>query len=333
MSLAVVILAAGKGTRMKSPYPKVLHYLAGEPLVVHVLEAVLPLAPEEIFVVVGFKAELVEQCVRGYAVKTVYQKEQLGTGDAVKRVSPFLNGFVGDVLVLCGDTPLVTPSTLTRLLEHHRREAATVTILTAELSDPTGYGRIVRDEQGLVRKIVEEKDASPEERGIREINSGTYIFRAPFLFEALNELRPENAQAEYYLTDVVELAVRDGERVAALAVDDPTEILGVNSQAELARVEALYQRRLRQKFLDLGVTFIVPETIYLERKVRIGAGTVVFPHVVLRGETQVAQECRIGSFCYLEDVELGPGDEVEPGSVLRGIRVPPGTKVQGRFWR
>ncbi len=333
MSLAVVILAAGKGTRMRSPYPKVLHLLAGEPLLVHVLEAVLPLSPKEIFVVVGFKANLVEQCVRGYSVKTVFQEEQRGTGDAVKRVGPFLSGFTGDVLVLCGDTPLLTPSTLARLLELHRREAATVTILTARLFDPTGYGRIIRDEQGLVRKIVEEKDASEQERVIKEINSGTYLFRAPFLFEALNELRPENAQAEYYLTDVVELAVQAGERVAALAVEDANEILGVNSQRELARVETLYQKRLRQKFLDQGVTLIAPETVYLERRVHIGAGTVVFPHVVLRGDTVVAQECRLGSFCYLEDVELGPGAEVEPGSVLRGIKVPPGGKVQGRFWR
>ncbi len=333
MSLAVVILAAGKGTRMKSPYPKVLHLLAGEPLLIHVLEAVLPLAPEEIFVVVGYKGSLVEEQVKGYAVKTVRQEEQLGTGDAVKQVSPFLQGFTGDVLVLCGDTPLIRPSTLARLREEHRREAATVTILTASLPDPRGYGRIVRDQDGLVRKIVEEKDASAEEKAIKEINSGTYIFRAPFLFEALEEVRPDNAQGEYYLTDVVELAVKAGERVAALAVEDPHEILGVNSQSELACVERLYQERLRQKFMTQGVTLICPETVYLERRVDIGPGTVVFPHVVLRGDTSVGEECRLGSFCYLEDVTLGPGVEVEPGSVLRGLKVPPGGKVQGRFWR
>lgn len=333
MSLAVVILAAGKGTRMKSPYPKVLHLLAGEPLVVHVLEAVLPLGPESLLAVVGYKAELVEEALKDYAVKVVLQKEQLGTGDAVKRVRSHLQAFSGAVMVLCGDTPLLSTATLKRLWEFHREERATVTVLTARLDDPTGYGRIVRDERGLVQKIVEEKDASSVERKIREINSGTYVFEAGFLFEALQKIRPDNVQQEYYLTDVVELAVAAGQRVAALPVEDPTEILGINSQKELARVERLYQTRLREKFLAQGVSMVLPETVYLERRVRIGAGTILFPQVVLRGQTDIGEGCQVGSFCHLEDVEVGPGVVIEAGSILRGLRVPPGARVQGRFWR
>jgi len=331
MSLAVVVLAAGKGTRMKSPYPKVLHLLAGEPLVVHVLEAVLPLNPSALLVVVGYKADLVKEALKGYPVDFILQEEQLGTGDAVKRTSFHLSSFSGAVLVLCGDTPLLCTKTLKRLWDFHQEEGATVTVLTARLENPTGYGRIVRDERGLVQKIVEEKDASEAEKRIKEINSGTYVFEADFLFEALEEIRPENVQKEYYLTDVVELAVAAGRKVAALQVEDSEEILGINSQAELARAEKIYQKRSREKFMSQGVTMVLPETLYFERRVRIGPGTVLFPNVVLCGKTEIGPHCRLESFCYLEDVEVGPGAVIEAGSILRGLRIPPGARVQGRF--
>ncbi len=333
MSVSVIILAAGKGTRMRSPYPKVLHLLAGEPLVIHVVETVLPLPIKDIFVVVGFKSSLVEEALRGYAVKTILQEKQLGTGDAVKKVRPFLGDLNKDVLVLCGDTPLLSTATLSRLLAAHCREASTITILTALVDDPYGYGRIIRNQEGYVAKIVEEKEASPEEKRVREINTGTYVFKASFLFEALEEITPDNVQGEYYLTDVVERAVKRNERVFALQVSDPTEVIGINSQEDLAQAEEIYQQRLRRKFMQQGVSLICPETIYLERRVRLGAGTIVFPHTVLRGETLIGEQCRIGSFSYLEDVVVGNGAELQPGSILRQVKIPPGSVVQGRFWR
>ncbi|NPB08893.1 MAG: bifunctional N-acetylglucosamine-1-phosphate uridyltransferase/glucosamine-1-phosphate acetyltransferase [Thermodesulfobacteria bacterium] len=327
MKLATIILAAGKGTRMKSPYPKVLHLLAGEPMVVHVLETARTLSPDRILVVVGYKAELVREALRNYPVEFVEQKEQLGTGDAVRRCEGALADFSGEILVLCGDVPLLRPETLEGLLAEHRRRKAVVTVLTAEVEDPFGYGRIVRDERGLVRRIVEEKDASEKERAIKEVNSGTYVFQADYLFSALKEIRPENVQKEYYLTDVVEIAVNRGLPVAAHRVPEATEILGVNSQEERARVEGIFQDRLRKKFMKEGVTLILPETVYLERRVRIEPGATIFPHVVLRGETRIGPEAKVLSFCYLEDVEVGPGAEVGPGLRLKGWQVPPGTRL------
>ncbi len=331
MALAVVILAAGKGTRMKSPYPKVLHLLAGEPMIIHVVETALSLRPDQLLVVVGYKADLVKEALKGYDLECVLQEEQLGTGDAVKRVKSYLSGAVDQLLVLCGDTPLLTPQTLTSLVAFHQEQRATVSILTACLEDPTGYGRIFRDQNGLVQKIVEEKDASLEEKKIKEINSGVYVFEREFLFEALEEIRPDNVQQEYYLTDVVEMAVREGRKVAAYLVSDPTEILGVNSQLERARLEEIYQTRLRQKFMAQGVSLVLPETVYLERRVEIFPGTVIFPFVVLKGQTRIEAECIIESFCHLEDVDVGPGAVIKAGSVLKGISVPPSACVQGNF--
>lgn len=329
MALAVVILAAGKGTRMKSPYPKVLHLLAGEPLVVHVVETSLALSPQRILVVVGFKASLVKEALKSYPLEFVFQGEQLGTGDAVKRTEASLQNFQGEVLVLCGDVPLLQSETLEALLQEHRKQKAVVTILTAELENPTGYGRIVRGAGGLVQRIVEEKDATPEERQIKEINSGTYVFDKDFLFSALKEVRPENVQKEYYLTDVVEIAVKRGQRVAAYLISDPDEILGVNSQEERAKVEGLYQERLRRFWMRQGVTFVLPETVYLERRVSLEAGAKIFPHVVLRGKTNVGAEAEILSFCYLDDVSVGPGAIVGPGLFLKEAKVSPGKKVPG----
>ncbi len=331
MPLGVVILAAGKGTRMKSPYPKVLHLLAGDPLIIHVIEAVLPLRADRLLVVIGHKAPLVKEALKGYAVEYVIQDQQLGTGDAVKRTKPYLRNFSGDILVLCGDTPLISTKTLEDFLSFHRKKRPTVSILTASLENPTGYGRIVRDHVGFVKKIVEEKDASDEEKKITEINTGIYIFEAQFLFEALEDLRPENVQKEYYLTDVIEIAVRKGKRVAATFISDPIEILGVNSQAELAYVEEIYQKRLRKKFMDEGVSFILPETVYIERRVKINPGTIIYPFVVLRGKTEIGPECVVESFCYLENVIIGPSARVEAGSILKNFTIPPCARVKGEF--
>jgi UDP-N-acetylglucosamine diphosphorylase/glucosamine-1-phosphate N-acetyltransferase len=241
--LAIVIIAAGKGTRMRSPLAKVLHPLAGRPLVTHVLDVALALAPQQLVVVVGHQAEAVRQVCQPYSVTCVVQEPQLGTGHAVAQAEPVLANFPGDVLVLYGDVPLLQPATAQALWDEHRHQQASVTVLTAVLDNPTGYGRILRDAQGRITRIVEERDASDTEKAVHEINSGVYCLRAPFLFPALRRLGRQNAQGEQYLTDVVAIAVAEHHRVAHVTVADAQEILGVNTHADLAYLETLLQQR------------------------------------------------------------------------------------------
>ena len=241
--LAMIILAAGKGTRMCSPLAKVLHSLAGRPLLTHVLEAATSLAPQRLVVVVGHEAETVRRVCEPYGVICVVQEPQLGTGHAVAQAEPVLADFPGDVLVLYGDVPLLQPTTLRALWDAHRRQQATVTLLTACLDNPTGYGRILRDTAGRIRRIVEERDASEIDKAVREINSGVYCLQAPFLFPALRRIGRHNAQGEQYLTDVVAIAVAEQHRVAHVRVADAQEILGVNTSAELVHLETLLRQR------------------------------------------------------------------------------------------
>jgi UDP-N-acetylglucosamine diphosphorylase/glucosamine-1-phosphate N-acetyltransferase len=241
--LAIVVLAAGKGTRMQSALAKVLHPLAGQPLLLHVLDVALALTPQRVVVVVGHQADMVRQVCAPYAVTCVLQDPQLGTGHAVAQAEPILADFPGDVLVLYGDVPLLQTSTLRTLLEVHRHQRATVTVVTACLDTPTGYGRIMRDMTGRITRIVEERDASEDEKVVREINSGVYCLRASFLFAALRRVGRHNVQGEQYLTDVVALAVAEQHRVAHITVVDAQEVLGVNTHADLAYLETLLQER------------------------------------------------------------------------------------------
>jgi UDP-N-acetylglucosamine diphosphorylase/glucosamine-1-phosphate N-acetyltransferase len=242
-SLAVIILAAGKGTRMHSPVAKVLHPLIGRPLLAHVLDVAASLSPQHLVVVVGHQAEAVRRICEPYGVICVLQEPQLGTGHAVAQAEPVLADFPGDVLVLYGDVPLIQPTTLQALWDTHRRQQATVTILTACLDNPTGYGRILRDADRRIVRIVEERDASETEKVVREINSGVYCLQAPFLFAALRRVPRNNAQGEQYLTDVVALAVAAQHRVAYVTVADAQRVLGVNTHADLAYLETLLQQQ------------------------------------------------------------------------------------------
>jgi UDP-N-acetylglucosamine diphosphorylase/glucosamine-1-phosphate N-acetyltransferase len=241
--VAMIVLAAGKGTRMHSSLAKVLHPLAGRALLTHVLDVATSLAPQHLIVVVGHQAEQVRQVCEPYGVTCVLQEPQLGTGHAVAQAEPILADFQGDVLVLYGDVPLLQAATLRTLWDVHRRQQATVTVVTACLDNPTGYGRIVRDAAGRITRILEERDAAEAEKAVCEINSGVYCLQAAFLFPALRRVGRQNAQGEQYLTDVVALAVAEQHRVAHVTVADAQEILGVNTHAELAHLETLLRQR------------------------------------------------------------------------------------------
>lgn len=241
--LAIVVIAAGKGTRMHSPLAKVLHPLAGRPLLTYVLDSALALAPQRLVVVVGYQAEAVRQVCAPYDVTCVMQDPQLGTGHAVAQAEPVLADFPGDVLVLYGDVPLLRPATARALWDEHRHRRATVTVLTAFLEQPAAYGRILRDVQGYITRIVEARDASDAEKAVQEINSGVYCLQASFLFPALRRIGRQNAQGEQYLTDVIAVAVAEHHRVAHVTVADAQEILGVNTHAELAYLETLLRQR------------------------------------------------------------------------------------------
>ena len=241
-SLAVVVLAAGKGTRMRSPLAKVLHPLAGCPLIAHVLASVQPLAPQHLIAVVGHQADAVRRVSERFGACSVVQEPQQGTGHAVAQARPLLQDFAGDVLVLCGDVPLLRTATLRRVLGEHHGRGAALTMLTTCLEDPTGYGRILRDGKGRVAGIVEEADATPCQKALREINSGVYCLSAAFLFDALPRVGRRNAQNEQYLTDVVGLAAREGLCIADVGTD-PDEIRGVNTPQDLAILETLLRRR------------------------------------------------------------------------------------------
>lgn len=236
-NLAVIVLAAGKGTRMKSDLPKVFHEILGEPMLTYVLNAVKELKPKQTYLVVGHKRELIMDYYKDWSLKFVAQDEQLGTGHAVMQAQPYLEDFSGTVLVLAGDVPLLSAQTLKEFLQFHLEKAAAVTDLTAELSDAGNYGRIIRDSEGRVQKIVEKKDASPEELKIREINTGTFCFESEDLFAALAQVRPENAQKEFYLTDTLEILRKKGRPVYAYKTARPQETLGINTKDELVAIE------------------------------------------------------------------------------------------------
>ena len=317
---AAVILAAGQGTRMKSPHPKVLHEVAGMPMVYYPLQLAADLGCESRLVVVGHGAAAVEAYLADSGAGFVRQEEQLGTGHALRCAAEALAGFNGTLLLLCGDVPLLRRETLDRLLAYHESEQAAVTVLTAEVAEPRGYGRIVRAGAEVLR-IVEEKDASTEEKALREINTGIYAFATPFVFAALETVGCNNAQGEYYLTDVLAIARQGGERVRALATDDPAEAQGVNDRVQLAAAGAAMRRRRNEALMREGVTLVDPETAYIDPTVRIGADTVIAPGVHLQGSTRIGRDCRIEPGVVVRDCHIADSVHLKAGSVLEGSQV------------
>ncbi|MDZ7705363.1 MAG: NTP transferase domain-containing protein [Trueperaceae bacterium] len=319
MDLAVVILAAGQGTRMKSALPKVLHEAAGQPLLEHVLRAVQDLEPTRTLVVVGHGADEVEARFRDPAhhdLEFVRQTEQLGTGHALLQTRLPLGDFDGPVLVLNGDGPLLKTDTLRALIGAHQEAGEGMALLTCEVRDPTGLGRIVRDDRGQIQRIVEEKDAGPQQKAIHEINPGIYLFDAD-VFGYAGELTDDNAAGEYYVTDLVDSYLRDGKPVVAVVTDDETEILGVNTRQHLAEVERVLRDRIREKWLLAGVTMLSPEQTFIGDEVRLEPDVTLYPGVWLGGHTIVRRGAVIGLHALLVNCDVAENARVEPHSVLR----------------
>ena len=303
--LHVLVLAAGKGTRMKSAQPKVLHSVGGATLLDRVLRAAARLDPASVTIVVGHQAALIEAACAGRpGVGCVLQDPQLGTAHAVLQSAPRLANLTGTLVLLSGDVPLLTADTVSRLVDTHRQAGAAATVLTATVSRPTGYGRIVRD-SGRIARIVEERDASPEERTIQEINSGVYAFDLAPLFPALRSIASNNAQGEYYLPDLVGIYRRSGLVVETVSVDDVREIQGVNSRAELAAVGEVVRQQTNDRLMTAGVTLVDPATTYVDDTVVIGPDTVLHPNVYLEGRTTLGSGCVVHAGSRIVDSTLG----------------------------
>ena len=307
--LGVIILAAGKGTRMRSHQAKVLHHLAGKPLLTHVLHTSQGLRPSRLVVVVGHQAAAVQAVVQaacgGEGVRFALQQEQRGTGDAVRVGAKQFAGFQGNILIVSGDVPLLTTETLAQFVTDHHAHRATLSVLTAQRADPAQYGRVIRRSNGQVVRIVEARDASAQERSVREINTGIYCVAADFLFSALDRLQPINVQGEYYLTDIVGSAVQAGLPTQAVLAPDCHEVEGVNSRQELARMETTRQEQLRRQWMDAGVTFEDAHTVYLSEEATIGQDTVIGPNTHIKGKTVIGSHCRIDGNAYIENCIIG----------------------------
>jgi bifunctional UDP-N-acetylglucosamine pyrophosphorylase/glucosamine-1-phosphate N-acetyltransferase len=309
--LSAVILAAGQGTRMKSNLPKVLHQVCGTPMVKQVIRIVKQAGCSKCIAVTGFKEELVREALKDSDVTFVHQKDQLGTGHAVIQAMPLLEGREdGYVLVICGDTPLLRTETIRGLIDTCVKQKAAAAVLTARLDDPFGYGRVIRDANGHMICIVEQKDGTPEQLAVNEINTGTYCFQTGKLMEALKKIDNNNAQQEYYLTDVFEIMIREGETVVPVVADDPDETMGVNSRRQLAAASRILYRRKVDELMDQGVTFIDPSSAYIEQDVRVGRDTVIWPGTILRGHTVIGEACVIGPETQLDNVTCGDRNEL-----------------------
>ncbi len=307
-----LVLAAGKGTRMKSALPKVLHPLLGKPLLSYVIDLLYAVEIDKIVVVIGHGGELVKKEFSSWGLDFVVQQEQRGTGHAVRCAEEYVNAKNGDVLIVCGDTPLFRKSTFSAFLKAHKEAGHMLSILSAVLTDPTGYGRIIRDEHGVFSKIVEEKDASDQERRVTEINTGTYLADRQVLFELVKEVRCNNAQNEFYLTDIVSLAKKKGYSVGAFGLASEEESMGVNSRSQLVSAEKVLLNRVRSRHMARGVTFMMPDTTYVEQEVTVGKDVTIGNCCVLKGQTAIGDNVTIGSFSYIEDGYIPNGSIIAP---------------------
>ncbi len=318
-NITAVILAAGQGTRMKSRLPKVLHLLAGKPLVIHAIENVSSVITAKPVLVVGCGSEQVRAVV-GERVRYAEQVNQLGTADALKAARPLLNEFDGLILVVSADMPLFTTQTLQKLVNIQRSNPGVMTMLSVCLDDPHGFGRVVRRADGSVAAIVEEAQADDQTLAIKELNVGAYCFRSDWIWGALDRIKV-SPRGEYYLTDTVELAVMENQRVECLLMDNPQEAIGINTRVHLAEAEAILRRRINQGWLLAGVTMLDPDTTYIEQGVQLSPDTIIHPNCHLSGSTQIGPGCEIGPSATLSNAVIGENCVVGPHVVLSNVHL------------
>ncbi len=322
--LSIIVLAAGLGKRMKSDLPKVLASVLGLPMINRIIREIIPLSPENIVVVTGHKGELVRSALiesfSSTKIGFALQKELLGTGDAAKCGLSEIKDFSGTVLILAGDTPLIKGSSLLSLLNVHQKENATVTLLSFMAKDPTGYGRVVR-ESGLVSKIVEEKDASDLEKQITEVNSGIYAVDSAFLYQALNNLETNNVQGELYLTDILGKAATEGQHISSFLSNDESQFLGVNTKSQLNYAQTIAMKRKIESLIEQGVSFLDPNTVYIEEAVVVGEGSSLGPNVQLRGKTTVGKSVKIEGSAFIQDSTIEDGATIKFGVRIEGAHV------------
>lgn len=326
-SLTILILAAGKGTRMKSDRAKVLHEICFTPMIHHVIRATLPLMPRRTVLIVGHQRTEVQSAVKAFEVDFAVQHDQLGTGHAVLSAEKTIAGDGGTVMILCGDTPLIQPETLLRMYDQHRHHGAPLTLMTTVLDDPTNYGRILSDASGSVRGIVEQKDASEEQREIQEINAGIYCVEKDHLFSSLKKVDTDNAQGEIYLTDIVGLTVAAGLKVEKFTTQRPGDVLGVNSRIELAAAGKELQRRRNNSLMLEGISLVDPDTVRIAPDCIIGTDTVIEPGACLKGGTSIGRGCTIGQGSILTHCHLGDHVTVGPYSCLDNCSITAGTAI------
>jgi len=332
-NLSVVILAAGKGTRMKSDKAKVLHEVFFLPMIHHVLAAALPLQADRTVVIVGHQRLAVSAAIAGFKAETVVQEEQLGTGHAVLLTEKAIPSGAGDVMILCGDTPLLRTESLSAMLAHHRASGAhscgaACTLMTANIADPYGYGRVLTAPTGEITGIVEEKDATPQQKAIKTINTGIYLVERDALFTALASVDRNNAQGEFYLTDIIEKVVKSGQTVGQFVNSDSNEVLGVNSRLELALAHAEIQRRRNQALMLAGVSMEDPESVTVALSAKVEPDCLLEPGVRLLGDTSLSRGCRIGQGAILTDCRIDADCQIGPYCCLTGVTLTAGSVIE-----
>lgn len=325
--ISSIILAAGDGTRMRSKLPKSLHRICGRPMIVHILRTIDDLIDGKNVVVIGFANEMIRDALSAFKVEFTVQEKRLGTGHAVICAKDLIDlDKDSDVMVLVGDAPLLTQATIEKLVERHRHQDASATILTTRMKNPGGYGRILRGGDNSVTSIVEDKDANIYEKKIKEINTGIYCFDTKDLFDALDRIKPDNNQGEYYLTDVIHIMVKDKKRVEAWVTKDPSETMGINNRIQFARAERIMRNRILDRLMLSGVTIVDPSTTFIDDSVNIGIDTIIHPNTFIIGKTSIGQGCEIGPLTQVEDCEINDGCRIN-SSYLQGCAIPRGMSI------
>ena len=323
--LHALVLAAGKGTRMKSELPKVVHPILGRPMVAYVIDAVEKIGCHKTILVTGYKSEVVRQALNSSHLAYVEQTEQLGTGHAVQCYAKDCHEKPDDLLVVCGDTPLISVDTLQKMVDIHREKKPAITMMTLIMQNPGNYGRVLR-QNGNVAAIREAKDCNPDELQVKEVNLAVYLFESGFLFDNIFSLTPNNRQKEYYLTDLIEMAVKKGLPVIACIEKDEASTLGINSRQHLAEVSGILQKQILQQLMDSGVTITSPENTFIGPEVKIEPDTTIHPGSMLTGRCQIGRNCVIGPGCRVSDAVIGSNNQIE-FSVISNTRVADNSKV------